>query len=56
MHLNLTSLSSHGLPVVDYSPDLILQDASFADGYTTLTVKRSINTEDVDDVAIRVSC
>lgn len=55
MHFNLTSGPSHDLPAEDASADLVLQSASFENGITTLTIKRSIVTGDMDDVGLRVS-
>jgi hypothetical protein len=55
MHCDLSEGPSHTAPEIDESNDLIFQSATYTAPYTTLTVKRSINTGDKDDVAIRVS-
>ena len=46
----------HDLPEPDASPDLILQSASYSatTGFTTVVLKRSIDSGDMDDVAITV--
>lgn len=55
MYTNLAAGLTHDAPVVDTYNDVILQSATFADTFTTLTFKRSIYTGDSQDVAIRVS-
>lgn len=57
MHCNLIAGPSHDTPVVDKLNDLIKQSGSYSeeDGTTTVVIKRSINTEDAEDVVIRVS-